>query len=195
MTMTRGRRPGWVEALERLEGSAAAKARLRAVLEALAGGRTAAAVCLGLGISERHFRALRDRVLQAALAALEPRPAGRPARPEGEAGGRVAELKAAVSDLRLELRAAQVREELALLLPQVLRRPGRAGRARRRKGRRPGAGASRGASGGCGTSGRRRPAPAAGGGAARPGSGRSGQRSGRCGPGPWPSPAGPPAWA
>jgi transposase-like protein len=193
--MARGRRPGWAEVVERLEGSAAAKARLRAVLEALTGGRTLAAVCLHLGISERHYRALRDRALQAALAALEPRPAGRPARSEGEAGGRVAELEATVRELRLDLRAAQVREEIALLLPQVLRRRGRARRARRRKGRRPGAGARSGASSGCGPWGRRRRVPAERGGGARPGSGRPGRRSARSGCGPWPSPAGRPAWA
>src|SRR5262249_47029268 len=53
IAMARGRRPGWAEAVERLEGSAAAKARLRAVLEALTGGRTLSAVCLQQGISER----------------------------------------------------------------------------------------------------------------------------------------------
>jgi hypothetical protein len=181
--------------VERLEGSAAAKARLRAVLEALTGGRTLAAVCLHLGISERHYRALRDRALQAALAALEPRPAGRPARSDVEPGGHVAELEATVRALRLDLRAAQVREEIALLLPQVLRRGGRAQRARRPKGRRPPASAHSGASGGCGHSGRRRPAPEARVGAARPGSGWPGRRSARSGSGRWPSPAGRPAWA
>src|SRR5262245_20907951 len=157
--MTRGRRPAWAEVVARLEGSAVAKARLRAGLEALTGQRTVAAACLGLGVSERRFRKLRDRMLRAALQGLEPRPAGRPSHPAGETAGRVAELEAAVRALRLDLRAAQVREEIALLMPQVLRRGGRARRAGRRKGRRPGAAERSGASSGCGPSGRRRRGP------------------------------------
>src|SRR5262249_13830908 len=92
---TRGGPDGWGGGVGRLEGSAVARARLRAVLEALAGGRAVAEVCLHLGVSERHFRDLRDRALQAALAGLEPRPAGRPPRPQGEPDGRVAELEGA----------------------------------------------------------------------------------------------------
>src|SRR5262245_36492730 len=81
MTMTRGRKPAWAELVNRLDGSTVAKARLRALLETLAGRQTVAAACLGLGLSERRFHALRDRILQAGLAGLEPRPAGRPGGP------------------------------------------------------------------------------------------------------------------
>src|SRR5262245_55835330 len=105
--MTRGRRPEWAAAVDRLEGSAVAKARLMAVLQALTGRQTAAQACLQVGLSERRFRGLRDRMLQAALGGLEPRPAGRPASPAAAAAadGRVAELEATVRDLRLDLRA------------------------------------------------------------------------------------------
>jgi hypothetical protein len=132
----------------RLDGSVEAKARLEVFLETVAGQQTAAAAALSLGVSERRFHDLRGRLLQAALQALEPRPAGRPAR-ETRSGGRVAELEGQVRDLRLDLRAAQIREEIALAMPHLLQRTGRRKKAHRRKGNgRPHAGSS-GAFGGC----------------------------------------------
>jgi hypothetical protein len=62
----------------------------------------------------------------------------------------VAALEAAVRELRLDLRAAQVREEIALLLPHVWRRGERAPEAGRPRG------GSGGASSGCRPSGNRR---------------------------------------
>lgn len=75
---------------------------------------------MGLGLSERRFRMLRGQLLQAALAAREPRPAGRPPRQAGQTDAQVARLQDQVRDLQLQLWAAQVREEIALLLPQRL---------------------------------------------------------------------------
>jgi hypothetical protein len=204
--MSRGRKPEWAEAVGRLEGSAVAKARLRAVLEALTGRRTLAEVCLELGLSERRVRGLRDRMLQAALAGLEPRPAGRPAPPAGGPRRRVAELEAVVRDLRLDLRAAQVREEIALVMPQLLHRAGRAKGAGARKRARPRADGKSGASKGCVPSDRRadrRTRADAGG---RPDSAQAARGSGPSGSAPWPSAGGrlawgcpcprpPPAWA
>src|SRR5262245_40383031 len=101
--MVRGRRPEWAEVVERLEGSAAARARLLAVLEVVAGQRTAAEAGQRLGLGERRLRALRDQALAAALAGLEPRPAGRPARPGDGPDGRVATLEAELRELRIDL--------------------------------------------------------------------------------------------
>ncbi len=129
--MTRGRRPEWDAAVGRLEGSALAKARLLAVLDVLSGRRTVAQAGLPLGLGERRLRALRDQALAAALAGLEPRPAGRPARAPAGPDARVAALEAEVRELRIGLRAAQVREEIALLLPRLRRRGGRAAGATR----------------------------------------------------------------
>src|SRR5262249_45405092 len=104
--MTRGRRPEGARLLRRPEGAGGAKGRPGGVLGALAGGRTVADACRRLGLSERRFYALRDRALQAALRGLEPRPAGRPARPGAAADARVATLEATIQELRLDLRAA-----------------------------------------------------------------------------------------
>ena len=69
---------------------------------------------------------------------LEPRPAGRP---EAGPDARVATLEAEVRELRIGLRAAQVREEIAILLPRLRRRGGRAaGRTRQAPAGRSGGG-------------------------------------------------------
>jgi hypothetical protein len=181
--------------VEGLEGSAGAKARLVMILEVLAGRRAVAQACARLGLSERRFHALRRGALQAALGGLEPSPLGRPARAPADTDGRAAALEAEVRDLRLELRAAQVREEIALVLPDLLRRRagGRKATPKRRGPDRkpPAAGA---APGGCAPSAqaaRARPAR----GAARPASGGRGGASAGSAPAPSPSAAGPPATA
>jgi hypothetical protein len=134
----------------KLEGSEAAKARLRAILEALAGRRTVAEVCRWLGVSERRYHALRRRALQGALRGLEPRPAGRRVAALSAGDARVGALEAEVRQLRLDLRAAQIREEIALVMPQLLRRGGRAKKAVPRAGRGHKTAARSGARGGCG---------------------------------------------
>jgi hypothetical protein len=181
--------------VERLEGSAVAKDRLRALLEALTGRQTAGQACLQLGLGERRFRELRDAMLQAALAGLEPQSVGRPPQAGGAADARVVELEAQVRELKLDLRAAQVREEIALVLPQVLHRrgPGKGARRGKGRGRKP-AGKS-GGSAGSAPAGRRGSYLGSVGGAAPPDSGRPGTESGRSGHGPSPLAAGPPARA
>jgi hypothetical protein len=134
-TMTRGRRPEWAAVVQRLDGTAQAKARLCAALEVWTGQRTAAEVCCQLGLGERRFRALREQLLQAALLSLEPRSAGRPPGPAGGTDAQLAQFQAQVSELQAELRAAQVREEIALVLPHLARRRGRGKGARRRQPR------------------------------------------------------------
>jgi hypothetical protein len=74
-------------------------------------------VCAELGICEQRFRQLRTELLQAALASLEDQPAGRPRRPEESE--QTAALRQQLEQLKQELQVAQVREEIALALPQV----------------------------------------------------------------------------
>ena len=71
-----------------------------------------------LHISEQRFDQLRTQVLQAGLESLEPRRAGRRP-PRLCPPPRVQALQARVSELEIELRAAQVHEEIALALPAV----------------------------------------------------------------------------
>jgi hypothetical protein len=113
----RGRKPSGPAAVERLAGSAEAKQRLRVVLETLTGACRVGEACARLGISEPRFDQLRAQVLQAGLDRLEPRAVGRPPRPARD--DQVRALEARVAELEIELRAARVREEIALALPQV----------------------------------------------------------------------------
>ena len=113
----RGRYPSGPEYVEHLLGSAQAKERLRVILETMMGKWRVQEACARLGICEQRFRQLRAELLQAALERLEGRPAGRPRRPE-EPQDTVA-LRRQLEAMQRELRAAQVREEIALALPHV----------------------------------------------------------------------------
>jgi hypothetical protein len=133
----RGRRPAGPEIVEHLQGSAQARLRLRLVLETLAGRLRVQEACQQLGIGTVRFHALRQAVLEAALTALEPRPAGRPPLNDGTP----AALRAGqVEDMTAALEASQLREEVALILaprntPQQARPEKKTARTRPRPGR------------------------------------------------------------
>ena len=114
----RGRYPSGPEYVEGLQGSAEAKRRAKIILETVTGQLRVQEACQALGISEQRFGQLRQEMLQAAVASLEARPAGRP-QTEAEADELTA-LKAQLAALQDELRAAEVREEIALTLPGVV---------------------------------------------------------------------------
>jgi transposase-like protein len=128
----RGRRPIGPELTERLEGSASARRRMRVILETLAGTTRVAEACEQLGICPQRFEAIRAEAVRAGIAALEPRPAGRPTR-AAERPPEIARLEARVEQLEEELAAARVRAELAGVLPP--RRGRVAGKTRPRSGR------------------------------------------------------------
>ena len=113
----RGRIPSGPEVVDQLHGSQKAKDRLRVILETMAGQLRAGEACAQLGISEQRFRQLRAEVLQAALGSLEDQAAGRPRRAEEPPATAV--LRQELLALQRELQASQVREEIALGLPQV----------------------------------------------------------------------------
>ena len=139
--MTAGRKVSVAHMLERVHGTADAKTRLHAILATLAGEQTVAQACALLGIGERGYFKLRERLLQAALTWFEPRGAGRPPRvAHRESDRRVAELEAALRDLRVDLQAARIREEIALALPHLPRRTRHVKKAPRSKPRRQAAG-------------------------------------------------------
>jgi transposase-like protein len=106
--------------VETLDGSSLAKERLRVVLRVLVGELTVEQGCKQLGIRPSRFHAMRQEVLQGGLDALEPKPRGRPALAGTPAQQRIAALEDEAEALRREVRAAQIREELALVLPYVL---------------------------------------------------------------------------
>jgi hypothetical protein len=113
----RGRYPTGPESVEHLQGSDKAKERLRAILETMAGTARVQELCVRLGICEQRFRQLRAVALQAALASVEDQPPGRPRRPEESP--QIAQLRQQLEEMQRLLQVSQVREEIALALPQV----------------------------------------------------------------------------
>jgi len=105
--------------VDRLDGSREAKKRMRAILQTVSGEKSVEEVCAELGIGKTAFHELRNRVIQAGLADLEPKPVGRPAREVPPEQAEVDRLKAESERLRDDLEVAYVREELALAMPEV----------------------------------------------------------------------------
>src|SRR5262249_55934413 len=97
-----------------------AKERLRVILQVLTGELTAAAAQLQLGVSPSRFHELRRQALEGALARLTPAAAGRPPK-EPEHSEREQELLRRIDDLEVDLQAAFVRTEIALVMPHVLK--------------------------------------------------------------------------
>jgi transposase-like protein len=135
---------------ERLDGSEGATKRLRVVLETIAGERSVSDACRELGIGEVAFWRLRDKALRGALKELEPKRPGRPRSKGRPKPPRVAELEEEVEDLKVDLRAAQIREEIALLMPNLMKE--RRGSPKKSRGR--SRGGKRGTGRGSGGSGR-----------------------------------------
>jgi len=132
--MERRGRPGLgTEHVERVEATDETKQRLKVILQTLSGELSVLEACEKLGVSEPHFHRLRERALTGAAEALEARPAGRPAEVDDAADARVAELEDRLGEMTLELRASQVREQIAVLMPHLLQPVGGGKKKRRRK--------------------------------------------------------------
>src|SRR5450755_3027846 len=123
----RGRRPVGPEYAEQLEGSDTAKLRAKVILETMAGTCRLKEACERLGISEQRFHQLREEMMTAAVKALEPGHAGRPARTPTPAEEQVVALEKQLQDQEVELRAAKAREEIALIMPELKHPPASAG--------------------------------------------------------------------
>lgn len=121
MGTKRGRPVKGPEKIDSLEGSADAKRRLQVIMQSLSGELSLAEACDELGMEKSAFYRMRDKALSGALSSLEPKEAGRPRSPEPtEQQHYIAELEAQTQELRIALEAAQIREELAIAMPQVL---------------------------------------------------------------------------
>ena len=107
--------------VEHLEGSPQAKDRLRAILQALCGQIGIPEACQELGIAPTRFHEMRNGVLQTALEALEPRPRGRPPHRRLPQDDHVEDLEHQVWSLKADLQAAQIRQELSVLMPRAER--------------------------------------------------------------------------
>jgi transposase-like protein len=103
-----------------LEGSDEARRRLRIVLETISGQQTVADACAALGIGEAAFHKMRTQALESAIAGLEPGTPGRPRREEPPEAAQVREMEKKLFELKVDLRAAQIREEIAVMMPHLL---------------------------------------------------------------------------
>jgi hypothetical protein len=121
--MSRGRPPKGVHHVDSTAASEQAKQRLKLLLQTLSGELSVEQACAQLQIGTARFHELRDAWLQAAVTALEPKPKGRPPAPPPQEPDEFEQLRARNKRLELELRAAQIREQIAALMPHLLHPP------------------------------------------------------------------------
>lgn len=126
-----GRKPAGPEYVLQLQGSDQAKQRGHAVLLTVGQEERLLDVCQQLGIGLTRFHVLRHTALQALVTAMEPRTIGRPRRPAPSA--EVLDLRRQVAELKVAMRAAQVREEILLARLPVGTREKKTSRRRRRR--------------------------------------------------------------
>jgi hypothetical protein len=88
---------------------------MRVILATLAGTMRVTDACAELGICAQRFETIRAAAIGAGIAALEPKPTGRPAR--AAQAPELARLEARVAELEAELQVTRVRAELAGRLP------------------------------------------------------------------------------
>ena len=118
--MRLGRKPDAAALVAALSGSDPTKRRLLLFLETLSGQRSVGEACTELGICESRFYAQRAEWLEASVDLLEPGAPGRPAKPEPAPDpAELCALRDRVRQLESRLAAAEVRSELACLLPRV----------------------------------------------------------------------------
>jgi hypothetical protein len=135
-----GRKPVGPALAERVSGSEQARQRLKVLLETITAERSMDAACQALSIHKTRLFTLRARMLEAAAAALEPGPVGRPPQTVDPQAAQIAELETRIKQLEVELQASRLRGELAEALPRLAaersprrkkkRRPGKRGRDR-----------------------------------------------------------------
>jgi transposase-like protein len=118
--MAKGRPPLGPDIVDNLEGSRHARERLRIIFETISGGMSVSEACEALGISRPAFNKMRSKWLEEAVAALEPKPAGRPANTVSLEQKRIADLEAEIAEMRMRLVGTQIREEIALTMPHLL---------------------------------------------------------------------------
>jgi hypothetical protein len=121
----RGRPAAGPEYAERLDGSELACHRMRVVLETIAGTKLVLEACAELDICQQRFETIRQEAIQAGVAALELRPAGRPRKSTTAADDETVRLRERVAELEAQLRAAVIRAELATTLPRLGAEPGK----------------------------------------------------------------------
>jgi hypothetical protein len=122
----RGRRAVGAELAQQVAGSEQARHRATVILQTMTGELRVQEACGRLGICEQRFETIRQEAIEAAVAGLEPKPAGRPRRPAAPAEtAEVVRLQQRIAELEAQLQAARVRLELAEALPRAGRHAGK----------------------------------------------------------------------
>jgi hypothetical protein len=114
----RGRYPAGSEYVDKVEGSPLAKERGRVLLELQAGRLRLLEACELLGVRETRLHQLRHAAMQGWVQGLEPGVPGRPGVSNTPEGERLRELEEQLAQKELALQEAQVRAEVALIVPQ-----------------------------------------------------------------------------
>ena len=114
----RGRYPAGSEYVEKVEGSPLAKKRGRVLLEMQEGQLRLHEACTKLGVRPTRLHQLRHAAMQGWIQFLEPGVPGRPSLSMTAEAERIRELEQALAQKELELQEAQIRAEVALILPQ-----------------------------------------------------------------------------
>ena len=104
------------------EGSEEAKRKAALLLRELQGELSMGEVAKALGVNEAMAYKLREQLLLGAIEGLEPKHVGRPAKVVSEEGKRVEELQVELKAQKRELKAAHLREEILLRIPEIGRR-------------------------------------------------------------------------
>lgn len=128
----RGRYPAGVDYVDKVEGSPLAKERARVILQTMLGELRWQEACRQLGIGETRLHQMRQEGVQALVGSQEPGQIGRPSQRSTPEAERIRELERLLAEKELELQQALVREEIALILPQVVER--QLGKKTRRRG-------------------------------------------------------------
>jgi len=116
----RGRPIKGIEHVEDLNASDDAKLKLKTVMATLTGEKSIEEACEELGVEKSAFFKMRDRALVGALHGLEPKQVGRPRKEKTTDQERIEDLEEELQEMRIDLEAAYLREELAVAMPHVL---------------------------------------------------------------------------
>lgn len=116
------RTPNVRRLIEAREGSELAKKRLALFIETLGGKCSVPDACAELGVNEAAFHARRSILITDMLQRLEPRKCGPKPHDRTVSQAEVAELREKIVELERALKASQVREELAVVMPAVVKK-------------------------------------------------------------------------
>lgn len=128
MSARRGRPHQGAELVEKLEdGTEVARQRLKVIFQTMSGVFTVEQACQILQINRSAFNKLRSQFLANAVQLLEPKTPGRKKKVVTEQEAENQRLVEENRRLRFELRAQQLREEIGLLMPHLLKDDDRSG--------------------------------------------------------------------